>query len=61
MDTFKIAESVRNEYCLKVIGNIRPRPEGTVNENLASGTIEVVCQNVEILNTSATPPFMIDD
>ena len=61
VDTFKIAESVRNEYCLKVIGNIRPRPEGTVNENLASGTIEVVCQNVEILNTSATPPFMIDD
>ena len=61
VDTFKIAESVRNEYCLKVIGNIRPRPEGTVNENLASGTIEVVCQNVEILNTSATPPFTIDD
>ncbi len=61
VETFKIAESVRNEYCLKVTGKIRPRPEGTVNENLASGTIEVVCENVEILNISATPPFMLDD
>lgn len=60
-ETFKIAESLRNEYCLKIVGKIRPRPEGTVNENLASGTIEVVCENVEILNTSATPPFMIDE
>ncbi|HIU85178.1 MAG TPA: aspartate--tRNA ligase, partial [Candidatus Aphodousia gallistercoris] len=40
-DVFATAESVRNEYCLKVVGLVRPRPEGTVNPDLISGKVEV--------------------
>ncbi|MDR2187526.1 MAG: aspartate--tRNA ligase [Azonexus sp.] len=58
---FKIAESVRNEFCLKITGKIRPRPAGTTNANLASGDIEVLCHEIEVLNPSVTPPFQLDD
>lgn len=60
-EMFHIAESVRNEFCLKITGKVRPRPEGTTNENLQSGEIEVLCHSIEILNTSITPPFLLDD
>ncbi len=60
-DAFQIAESVRNEFCLKITGKIRPRPTGTTNANLASGEIEVLCHEIEILNPSVTPPFQLDD
>ncbi|MEE9222666.1 MAG: aspartate--tRNA ligase [Nitrosomonadaceae bacterium] len=59
--TFQSAEKIRNEFVLKVIGVVRHRPEGTVNSNLISGEIEVLAQSIEILNTSLTPPFMMDD
>ena len=58
---FKAAEAVRNEFCLRVTGVVRPRPDGTVNTNLKSGKIEVVCDNLEVLNPSVTPPFQLDD
>ncbi len=58
---FKAAEAVRNEFCLRVTGVVRPRPDGTVNTNLKSGKIEVVCDNLEVLNASVTPPFQLDD
>jgi aspartyl-tRNA synthetase len=58
---FKLAESIRNEFCLKVVGKVCARLEGTVNTNLASGEIEVVCEELEILNPSVTPPFLLDD
>ncbi|MES2047372.1 MAG: aspartate--tRNA ligase [Pseudomonadota bacterium] len=58
---FKAAEAVRNEFCLRVTGVVRPRPDGTVNANLKSGKIEVVCDNLEVLNASVTPPFQLDD
>ena len=58
---FQSAEKIRNEFVLKIIGLVRHRPEGTVNTNLTSGEIEVLTQSIEILNTSQTPPFMIDD
>lgn len=58
---FQSAEKIRNEFVLKIIGSVRHRPEGTVNPNLISGEIEVLTQSIEILNTSLTPPFMIDD
>ncbi len=61
VEVFKAAESVRNEFCLRVTGVVRPRPDGTVNTNLNSGKIEVVCDNLEILNASVTPPFQLDD
>ncbi len=60
-EMFKIAESVRNEFVLKITGRVRRRPEGTENKNLGSGEIEVLCQEIEVLNTSVTPPFQLDD
>jgi len=58
---FKIAEAIRNEYCLKISGKVRRRPAGTENPNLVSGEIEVLCHEIEILNPSAPPPFQLDD
>ena len=60
-EVFKTAESVRNEYCLRVTGIVRNRPEGTSNANLGSGRIEVLCNELEVLNASVTPPFQLDD
>src|SRR5690348_3084760 len=59
--TFAIAEKLRNEFCIAVTGRVRPRPDGTVNPNLRSGEIEILAKSIEILNTSATPPFQLDD
>jgi aspartyl-tRNA synthetase len=58
---FAVAESLRNEYVVKVRGRVRERPEGTVNANLVSGEVEVLAEAVEVLNTAATPPFQLDD
>jgi aspartyl-tRNA synthetase len=60
-DVFKNAETVRNEFCLRITGIVRNRPDGTVNTNLKSGKIEVLCHDLEILNPSVTPPFQLDD
>ena len=60
-EMFATAESIRNEFCLKVTGKVRPRPAGTVNPNLASGEIEVLCHTIEVLNPSVTPPFQLDE
>jgi aspartyl-tRNA synthetase len=60
-ETFATADNVRNEFVLRVKGLVRRRPEGTVNTNLKSGEIEVLAHELEILNPSATPPFMMDD
>ncbi len=61
VETFRTAETIRSEFVLKVVGSVRPRPEGTVNPNLPSGEVEVVAAEIEILNPSATPPFLLDD
>ena len=60
-ETFKIAEEVRNEFCLKVTGLVRARPSGTDNTNLTSGKVEVLCHALEVLNPSVTPPFQLDE
>ncbi|MBK7261291.1 MAG: aspartate--tRNA ligase [Rubrivivax sp.] len=60
-EMFKAAESVRNEFCLKVVGLVRSRPAGTENSNLTSGKVEVLCHALEVLNPSVTPPFQLDD
>jgi len=60
-ESFKIAEDVRNEFCLKVTGLVRPRPAGTENAGLTSGKIEILAHTLEVLNASVTPPFQIDD
>src|SRR3982750_1553158 len=58
---FKAAEGVRNEFCVQVKGVVRARPEGTANDNLKSGRIEVLCHELVVLNPSVTPPFQLDD
>jgi aspartyl-tRNA synthetase len=60
-EMFKIAEDVRNEYVLKVTGKVRRRPAGTENANLASGEIEILCHELEVLNAAVTPPFQLDE
>jgi aspartyl-tRNA synthetase len=59
--TFATAESIRNEFVLKITGLVRSRPEGTTNPNLSTGEIEVLAQEIEILNASAPIPFQLDD
>ncbi len=58
---FKNAETIRNEYCIQVLGKVRARPEGTENQDLTTGKIEILCQELNILNPSVTPPFQLDD
>lgn len=60
-EVFATADKVRNEFCLAVVGVVRARPEGTKNEHLISGGVEVLCQQLEILNPSLPPPFQLDD
>lgn len=58
---FKVAEAVRNEFCLRVTGVVTSRIDGTINNNLKSGKIEVVCSAMEVLNPSVPVPFQLDD
>ncbi len=58
---FERADRVRSEYVLKVTGRVRARGEGTVNPNMATGEIEVLGKQLEILNQAATPPFQLDE
>ena len=60
-DMFSAAEGLRNEFCIQVKGLVRARPEGTVNEALKSGKIEVLCHELTVLNPAVTPPFQLDD
>ena len=60
-EMFKIAEDVRNEFVLKITGKVRRRPAGTENPNLASGEIEILCHELEVLNAAITPPFQLDE
>ena len=57
----KIANEMRNEYVVRVSGEVTPRPPGTENPKLATGDVEVIAQNVEILNPAKTPPFYINE
>jgi aspartyl-tRNA synthetase len=60
-EAFKTSEHLGREYCLRVTGRVRNRPEGTINANLRSGKVELLAAEVEILNESATPPFALDE
>ncbi|MBP9726787.1 MAG: aspartate--tRNA ligase [Gammaproteobacteria bacterium] len=59
--TFATAEKIRNEFVLQVYGQVRPRLEGTVNDKLKTGKVEVVAESLEILNTAEPVPFRIDE
>ena len=60
-EMFAVAEGVRNEFCLQVVGRVRARPAGTENANLTSGKVELLCHELVVLNPSVTPPFQLDD
>ena len=60
-EMFKVAEDIRNEYCVQVKGVVRARPAGTTNDKLKSGQIEVLCHELNVLNAAVTPPFQVDD
>lgn len=60
-ESFAIAETVRNEFVLKVTGIVRLRPEGTSNEVMGTGRIEVLGKQLEVLNAAKTPPFQLDE
>lgn len=59
-DIFVLAETLRNEFVLRIQGHVHLRPEGMRNSNIPTGDIEVVVEQLEILNTSKTPPFVLD-
>jgi len=60
-EMFKQAEELRNEFCIQIKGLVRLRPDGTSNDSLKSGKIEVLCHELVVLNPSVTPPFQLDD
>ncbi len=60
-DSFATADRVRNEYVLRARGRVRARPEGTVNPDMATGEIEILGKDLEILNVAQTPPFQLDE
>ena len=60
-EMFKTAEDLRNEFCVQIKGLVRARPEGTTNDSLKSGKIEILCHELTVLNPSVTPPFLLDD
>ena len=60
-DSFALADTVRNEFVLRMVGRVRPRMEGKVNPELATGEIEVLGKELEILNAADTPPFQLDE
>lgn len=61
VDSFAKAERVRSEYVLQIKGLVRARPEGTTNDDMATGKIEILGKDLTILNAAETPPFPLDD
>jgi len=61
VESFASAERVRSEYVLQIKGIVRARPEGTVNEDMATGKIEILGKELTILNAAETPPFPLDN
>jgi aspartyl-tRNA synthetase len=59
-DAFAIADSCRSEFVLQVTGVVTPRPEGTINENMATGEVEIIASELTLLNTAVTPPFQLE-
>ncbi len=60
-DSFAVADMVRNEFVLHARGRVRARPEGSINPDMKTGEVEVLGSALEILNSSATPPFQLDE
>ncbi|MFP6780499.1 MAG: aspartate--tRNA ligase [Gammaproteobacteria bacterium] len=60
-ESFNTAERVRAEYVLKATGRVRYRPEGTENPDMATGKVEILVKDLDVLNAASTPPFQLDE
>ena len=60
-ESFKIAEGVRNEFVVEVKGRVRLRPSGTINDEMPTGRIEILGNELKVLNASETPPIQFDE
>jgi aspartyl-tRNA synthetase len=60
-EAYKLAQELRSEFVIKLTGAVNKRPAGTINAKLATGEIEILAKELEILNPSLTPPFEIED
>ena len=60
-EAYKLAQGLRNEFVIKLTGLVNSRPTGTINSKLATGEVEILALELEILNPSNTPPFEIQD
>ena len=60
-ESFKIAEGVRNEFVVEVKGRVRLRPSGTINDEMPTGRIEILGNQLQVLNASETPPIQLDE
>ncbi|GAA1664911.1 aspartate--tRNA ligase [Fodinicola feengrottensis] len=56
-----VARNLRNEYCIKVVGTVSQRPDGNANDGIATGAVEVIVEQLEVLSEAAALPFQIDD
>ncbi len=61
VEAFNTADSVRSEFVVQIIGRVRLRPEGSSNENMTTGKIEILGKEITVLNKANTPPFPLDD
>ena len=59
--TEDVLHGIRLEYCVQIVGTVRPRPDGTVNDDLPTGVVEVVASELTVLSPSAVLPFQLDD
>src|SRR5699024_7585336 len=60
-EAIKIADTVRNEYVIQVHGQVVKREESTVNHDMKTGTIEIIADQIDVLNKSKNPPFLIEN
>jgi aspartyl-tRNA synthetase len=60
-DAHQTAQELRNEYCIRIEGEVRPRPEGTVNDKIPTGHVEVAAKAVHVFSSAETPPFQVDE
>ena len=60
-EAFSLADKCRSEFVIKIKGNVRERPEGTINSKMKTGEVEIEVREIELLNSASTPAFPLDD
>jgi len=60
-EAFSLADKCRSEFVIQIKGNVRERPEGTINSKMKTGEVEIEVSKIEVLNSAATPAFPLDD